>query len=96
MAWQAAAEGEGEGPELWAVEALSAPLVERLQLHFAPGRPTSRPDKPEWLLNTVLQVCTLGATCRWGDSCNVKAVLKGDRDPGVRQEHQLAVCLLFA
>ena len=53
----ASTEGLEEGPELWAVEAVASPLVERLKLHFAPGRPTSRPDKPEWLLNTVLQVC---------------------------------------
>ena len=52
----ASTEGLEEGPELWAVEAVATPLVERLKLHFAPGRPTSRPDKPEWLLNTVLQV----------------------------------------
>ena len=55
----ASTEGSEEGPELWAVEAIAAPLVERVKLHFAPGRPTSRPDKPEWLLNTILQVCTL-------------------------------------
>lgn len=53
---QAVAEGLGEGPSLWAVEALAAPLVERLKVHFSPGRPTDRMDKPEWLLNTILQV----------------------------------------
>ena len=52
----ASTEGLEEGPELWAVNAVASPLVERLKLHFAPGRPTSRLDKPEWLLNTVLQV----------------------------------------
>ncbi len=45
-----------EGPLLWAVQELAAPLEARLRHHFASGLPTDRPDRPEWLFATALRV----------------------------------------
>ena len=47
---------EAETPALWAVEEVAAPIVERLRAHFAAGRPTDRPDRPEWLFETALRL----------------------------------------
>ena len=46
----------GEAPALWAVEEIAAPVTERLQAHFASGRPTDRPEKPEWLFGLALRM----------------------------------------
>jgi hypothetical protein len=45
-----------EPPVLWAVEEIAAPITERLQAHFASGRPTDRPEKPEWLFELALRI----------------------------------------
>ncbi|KAK9906635.1 hypothetical protein WJX75_005264 [Coccomyxa subellipsoidea] len=47
---------EAEAPALWAVEEVAAPIAERLRAHFAAGRPTDRPDRPEWLFETALRL----------------------------------------
>jgi hypothetical protein len=47
---------EAELPTLWAVDELAAPVAERLRAHFAAGRQTDRPDKPEWLFGTALRL----------------------------------------
>lgn len=40
-------EGVGEGPPLWGVAELAAPLVARLRRHFGgAGMPTDRTDRP--------------------------------------------------
>ena len=41
---------------LWAVEEIAAPITERLRAHFASGRPTDRPEKPEWLFELALRI----------------------------------------
>ena len=46
----------GEAPALWAVEEIAAPVTERLRAHFASGRPTDRPEKPEWLFGLALRM----------------------------------------
>ena len=51
-----AEEGGVEGPLLWAVQELAAPLEARLRHHFASGLPTDRPDRPEWLFTTALRL----------------------------------------
>ena len=51
-----AEESSAEGPLLWAVQELAAPLEARLRHHFASGLPTDRPDRPEWLFATALRV----------------------------------------
>eukprot|EP00884_Botryococcus_braunii_P018181 jgi/Botrbrau1/5046/Bobra.37_1s0012.1 len=45
-----------EGPQLWAVSEVAAPLGDRLRLHFAAGLPTDRVDRPEWLFATALKI----------------------------------------
>lgn len=45
-----------EAPALWAVEEIAAPVTERLRAHFASGRPTDRPEKPEWLFGLALRM----------------------------------------
>ncbi len=45
-----------EAPALWAVEEVAAPVTERLRAHFASGRPTDRPEKPEWLFGLALRM----------------------------------------
>ncbi|KAK9817674.1 hypothetical protein WJX72_000495 [[Myrmecia] bisecta] len=49
-------DGLEEGPLLWAVEQIAAPLTDQLRLHFASGQPTDRIDKPEWLFGTALRL----------------------------------------
>ena len=46
----------GEAPALWAIEEVAAPVTERLRAHFASGRPTDRPEKPEWLFGLALRM----------------------------------------
>ena len=46
----------GEAPVLWAIEEVAGPVTERLQAHFASGRPTDRPEKPEWLFGLALRM----------------------------------------
>lgn len=50
--------GDGrEGPALWAVCELAAPLTDRLRRHFAgQGMPTDRVDRPEWLFTTAARL----------------------------------------
>lgn len=75
---------EAEPPVLWAVEELAAPVAERLRAHFAAGRQTDRPDKPEWLFGTALRLVislitleeanqNLGLCCRVCAVCGSKS-----------------------
>lgn len=50
------AAAEDDAPALWAAEELAAPLAERLRAHFASGRATDRPDRPEWLFGTAARL----------------------------------------
>ena len=50
-----------EGPALWAVEQIAQPLIERLRLHFGPGRPIDKPDRPQLLLSTAVRVIRAAA-----------------------------------
>lgn len=50
-------DGKSEGPPLWGVAELAAPLVARLRRHFGGGgMPTDRADRPEWLLATAARL----------------------------------------
>lgn len=50
-------DGNGEGPPLWGVAELAAPLVARLRRHFGgEGMPTDRADRPEWLFATAARL----------------------------------------
>ena len=51
-----APDNEDEPPALWAIEALAAPIGLKLRFHFARGRATDRPDRPEYLFETALRV----------------------------------------
>ena len=46
----------GQGPPLWAVAELAAPIGQKLRKHFAGGLATDRIDRPEWMFNTVAKV----------------------------------------
>jgi hypothetical protein len=52
--------------DLWAMEMLVLPLVQRFAYHFDGSRETAAIDKPEWYMANVLEVKVVNRTCGRG------------------------------